>query len=133
MATFRGQDGSVSADANTVIETVSWECNLTRDELEDSVQGEAGKTYQVGQYDWRATTEVRFDYGDTTGQKLMLDNLLAASPTAIAFLFIITTSGPKQFSGSGHIVNFRANSALGQIVGATFGILPTTALTIAWT
>lgn len=130
MSTYRGMDGSVQVDASTVAEVVGWTINAPRDRLEDTVMGDASKTYKVAQKDWSGQMEVRFDYGDTAGQKALVDGALANNPAAMAGQFHIDAT--KYFAGSFYPVLDEVRADKGEIVGARISIIPAGDLTITW-
>jgi len=130
MATFRGVDGSVTVDANTVLEVLGWEADIDRDMFENSELGEEGKTYSPQQYDLTARINANFDYGDATGQKLLFDRLIETNPAALALELLHATG--KKLVFSGHPSNASIRKEKGSDDQVTFTVRPSGPLTIAW-
>lgn len=130
MATYRGQDGSVTVDAGTVLEVKSWTLTVARDLLEDTAMGDTSKTYKAGLNDWSGTIECHLDYGDTTGQKILIDNILASSGSTIALELLIGTG--KKFVGTAVPTSMNTGSELTSISGVSFNFQAAGALSISW-
>lgn len=130
MATIRGMDGSVTVGGSAVANVTQWSLTAPREKLDASVMGDSSKTYKLGMKDWSGQVTCRFDYGDTTGQKAILDAALAASPTALAFEFVTESSGTT-FSGSAYPELQNAAAALSQIDEIQFNLIPAGDLTVA--
>ena len=102
-------------------EVVDWSLDIDRDELETSVKRDAGKTYDVGQIDWRADAAVRFDYDDAE-QAQAVDQLLAGTPTNFGLSLIVEDG--KLFTASAWAGRIRVQSSLGGIVSGLITFLP---------
>lgn len=130
MATFRGMDGSLKVGANTVLQVTRWTLSGPREKLDASVLGSGSKVYVLGQKDWSGTVAVRFDYGDTNGQKALIDQALAANPTPLVLQFLLSST--KYFEGSAYPELGNVSAELGTIVPAEFNLIPSSDLTITW-
>lgn len=134
MATFRGMDGSVSWAAGAVAQVTAWNANVNAEVLEDSSMGLKWRTHKGGMIDWTGVITARLDYGDTAGQKAMLDTILGASPSlGAAATELIIAGSTKKLSGSAIVVSAQITQQLGNIVEVQMTVRGTGALTIAWT
>jgi hypothetical protein len=67
MATFTGENGKVeitsddSAGTTTVAEVRSWTVEHTKDVIEDTVMGDAARTYKSGLHQFTGSMEVVYD------------------------------------------------------------------------
>ena len=118
MATYRGMDGSVSLATNVVAETFGWTFNGELQTLEDTVQGDVARTYKPGLAGWTAAVRARFDYGDTTGQKAIYDELLGVSPQGDLADLRLRLSGTKYISGAAVVTGATITAELGNIIEA---------------
>lgn len=134
MSTFRGLDGSIKFGAGTVANITAWSMNVDAELLEDTVMGAVGwRSNKGGLAQWNAQVTARLDYGDTAGQKAMLDTLFASSPplTATAMEFIVSGT-TKKFTGTGVIIGVQITQQLGNIVEVQFTIRGSGAPAITW-
>lgn len=130
MSTFRGMDGSVTIATNVVAEVVSWSLNVARDLLEDTAMLDAAKTYKAGLNDWEGQLTCHLDYGDTLGQKALIDNILNSSGATVALELIVATG--KKFSGTAVPTSMQINQEKTSIVSVAFGFKAASALAVSW-
>lgn len=133
MATYRGMDGAVQYNSQAVAELKGWTLNASAEMLEDTVQGDPWRTFVAGVATWSGSATGNFDYGDTNGQKAIVDKILAATPpgTAVTMQFRVATT--KFLTGSALVQQVQMGAQLGQITEATFQFQGTGALTPSWT
>lgn len=132
MANFRGMDGSIQYNGNPVGEVKGMSVQSTIDLMEDTVMGDAWKTQVPGLAEWGGSADVQLDYGDTLGQKAIIDKLLAATPPGTAVTVQFRVSATKYFSGNAILTGIDIQSVLGQIVTAKYTFKGTGALTPTW-
>lgn len=134
MATYRGMDGSLKFATNAVAKMRSWSLTTNLEVMEDTGMGEPWKSNQAGVASWSGHGEAYLDYADAA-QKAIIDKIMAATPatTSAAALFIVSSTGPKQFSGNVLVTGIQITSQLGSIITVSFSFTGTGALTPAWT
>ena len=64
MATTTGNDGVITVDGTAIVELRGWEVEENADRLEDTVLGDANRTYKAGLKDVRGTIDCRYDKAD---------------------------------------------------------------------
>jgi hypothetical protein len=127
MTTHHGKDGLVKLTSNTVAETTDWSYTETADVTEDTVQGDAWKTFVSAQKSWTAEITARFDPTDTNGQVA----LAVGASVACAFYPEGATSGDKYRTGTGIVTSVGVSAPMGDMVSRTFSLQGTGALTEA--
>jgi hypothetical protein len=132
MANFRGMDGSVRFSANVVGEVKDWQMTASIEELDDTVMGDSWATVVGGISRWTGTATAQLDYGDTLGQKAIIDKLLIATPASGSTALELRVSTTKFFSGNALLSGVNISSGLGQIVMVTFNFTGNGALTPTW-
>lgn len=132
MATIRGNDGSVSIGGNTIVKVVSFELDVERQLLEDTGMGDAARTYKGGFSAWNGRITCRFDPADTTGQKVMIDDILAASAPASKAMIFTDESG-QTWSGNALPIRMGLRQEIDGIVEIDFELQGDGALTPAFT
>lgn len=135
MANFRGMDGSILFAANAVAEIKGWEIGTDLEVLDDTVQGDPHRTVVGGVASWEGSGTGQLDYGNTLGQKAIIDKIATATPPSapVAAEFIVNATGPKKFTGNILITGFRIRSQTGSIVSFDFTFVGSGQLTPAWT
>lgn len=101
MANFKNDLGSIELDSNAAIEVLSYSWDgADVSVIEDTVKGDTVRTFKSGRVDLGTVTMTcQFDYGDTTGQKLALDDVIAATGTTLNIDLISDTSKEVQLTG----------------------------------
>lgn len=132
MANFRGMDGSIRFAANVVAEIKEWALNATIEELDDSVMGDNWATVVGGISRWTGSGTAQLDYGDTTGQKAIIDKLLIATPASSSTALELRISATKFFTGNALVSGVSVNAGLGQIVMVSFNFTGNGQLTPTW-
>lgn len=132
MATYRGQDGSVTWNSSTILECRSWVINSAQlDTIEDTVKGDTSKTFKTGLLDpGTASVSVYLDYAGT-GQGAIIDDIVAGTGTSASLVLVVDTG--KNFTVNGIPVSFNASSPEGSsIVETTFEFRLSGAIAVNW-
>lgn len=132
MATYRGMDGSVTIAAAVVGEIKSWSVNTGVETLESTSMGLGWRTFVGGLAQWTGQATANLDYGDTTGQKAIVDRVVAATPLSTGAAMVFRQSATKTWSGSALVNQIGINQQLGAIVEVSFSFQGTGALALAW-
>lgn len=132
MATYRGQDGSVSLATNVIGETTQWSFTTEFEILEDTVQGDVARTRKTGVVDWNGSFTARFDYGDTNGQKALLDLFTGGTPDGAVANVRFRVSATKYFSAAAVLQSMSIQDGIGGIVELTANVLGNGQYTITW-
>lgn len=132
MATMRGMDGSLSLGTTAVGEIFDWTLNTNLAILEDTVMGDAWVTNKGGLGSWSGTARARFDYGDTAGQKAIIDEINAAIPQGDIADIRFRVSATKYFSGAAIASSIAITAELQNIIEATFTFTGNGSLLPVW-
>lgn len=133
MATYRGQDGSFGLGATVVGEVESWQVTGTMQALETTVKGNVARTYRPGLADGTGQAVVKFDYGDTAGQKVLIDQILQAVTTNLADVrFGMDEPATRYLNGEAVVTQWAIDSPLDGLVMCTFQFQLSGPMTITW-
>lgn len=133
MAFYRGMDGSVQWNSQAVSQITQWTANSSLEVLATTKMGDAWATATTGLGSWSASFSTRLDYGDTNGQKVVIDALLAATPSATAVaLQLRMTSTTKYLGGNAYVTGVRVVQQMGAIIELSVDVTGTGALTPTW-
>ena len=132
MATFKGFNGSFTTGGNAVANIRSWSLNVETQELDITKFGQVWETKEVGIGRWSGTLVAQFDYGDTSGQKALVDKLVATTPAATSQALVFQVATSKTLSGSAFLTALSIPQELNGIVEITFSFVGTGALTPSW-
>jgi len=133
MATFTGENGKVeisaedSAGTVTVAEVRSWTVEHSKDVIEDTVMGDAARTYQSGLHQFSGSMEVVYDSTHTTATN-------AFDPSqdgALSIEFYPDATSGQKFTGSVIVTSVSRTASFDDLVTATANFQGTGALTIA--
>lgn len=137
MATYTGENGRVEitqADSsgvgtNTVAQVRSWTVEHTKDVIEDTVMGDAARTYKSGLHSFTGSMEVLYDEAQT-GTTNAFD---PSQDTAITVEFYTDAAGGsgQKFSGSVIVTSVSRTASFDDMITATVNFQGTGALTIA--
>jgi hypothetical protein len=131
VATYRGQDGSVTFNAVSIGEVRSWTLNGSEIELiEDTVKGDTTKTYKGGLVESGTATVVCWlDY--VTGQQDVIDYVIAGTDTAYSLVLLVESG--KSFTGNALCQSYSVTSPEGSsVVEVTLNFKYTAAISVAW-
>jgi hypothetical protein len=94
MAFLAGNKGKVTLGANTVVGMGSWKLNgITVDQLETTSFGDTAKQFITGLVDYGSVEfGGLYDPADTTGQKVLVDAMLANTKVTNIRLYVNDTS-----------------------------------------
>ncbi len=133
MAKYRGVNGSVKLATNAVGEVTQWTLNVARPYIETTPMGATGKTGTLDYPGGSGQITAHFDYSDAA-QKAIVDMLVSnADPTPIAFLGIVSGTGPKQISCNILPTQAAITAKVGAVIDVTFDFQTDGAITVAWT
>lgn len=132
MAFYRGMDGSVQWNSQAVSQVISWDASATLATLTTTVMGVLWETSTTGTGSWSANVTTRMDYGDTNGQKVMVDALLAATPSSTAVTVLLRESATKYLTGTAFVTGVTKGASLGVIIELRLALTGTGPLTVAW-
>jgi len=133
MATFTGENGKVeitaedSAGTVTVAEVRSWTVEHTKDVIEDTVMGDAARTYKSGLHQFTGSMEVVYDSGHSDATNAFDP----AQDGALSVEFYPDASTGQKFSGSVIVTSVSRTASFDDLVTATVNFQGTGALTIA--
>jgi hypothetical protein len=116
MATYKGNDGTVTVGGNVVAEIVSFSINENADRIEDTVLGDTNRTYKAGLASVGGTITCRFDHTDSTGQEAMT----VGSEVALVFYPVENASTFPEWSVTAAITQIQSSTALEEIVERVF-------------
>ena len=133
MATFTGENGKVevtaedSAGFTTVAEVRSWTVEHTKDVIEDTVMGDAARTYKSGLHQFTGSMEVIYDSTHTAGTNAFDP----ATDSALTVEFYPDASTGQKFTGSVIVTSVSRTASFDDLVTATVNFQGTGALTTA--
>ena len=116
MATILGDDGVVLVGANAIAEITQFTLNQSAERIEDTVMGDANKTYKAGKADVNGQITCRYDSSDTNGQQ----SLSVGSQVSLVLRPQGTGSGRPEFTLDAFITEISIEVAEGAIVSRTF-------------
>ena len=132
MATYTGENGKVeitaedSAGTVTVAEVRSWTVEHTKDVIEDTVMGDAARTYKSGLHQFSGSMEVVYDDGHTAASNAFDP----AQDGALNVEFYPNSTSGEKFSGSVIVTSVSRTASFDDLVTATVNFQGTGALTI---
>jgi len=132
MATFTGENGKVeitaedSAGTVTVAEVRSWTVEHTKDVIEDTVMGDAARTYKNGLHQFTGSMEVIYDSTHSSATTAFDP----AQDGALTVEFYPDASTGEKFSGSVLVTSVSRTSSFDDLVTATVNFQGSGALTI---
>ena len=132
MATFRGMDGSVTWATQVVGEIKAWSLNVSEETLETTKMGDAWRGFVGGLADWSGQATANLDYGDTNGQKVIVDRLVVTSPQSGTGALVLRQATTKTWSGNAIISGLNITQQMSSIVEVQFSFKGSGALAIAW-
>ncbi|QDP48584.1 MAG: hypothetical protein Unbinned4234contig1002_10 [Prokaryotic dsDNA virus sp.] len=127
MATHSGKDGLVKVGANTVAEVRNWSLDLSADTIEDTVMGDAARSYLVGLTTASASFDCYWDETDTNGQQ-------AVDPGSSITLVLYpegADSGDSYFTGTALVTSKAITGTFDGMVEASYSATYSGAVTEA--
>ncbi len=132
MATFTGENGKVeitsddSAGTTTVAEVRSWTVEHTKDVIEDTVMGDAARTYKSGLHQFTGSMEVVYDSTHTAATTAFDP----AQDGALTVEFYPDAATGQKFSGSVLTTSVSRTASFDDLITATVNFQGSGALTI---
>jgi predicted secreted protein len=127
MATFTGENGQVKAGADgaevAIAEVRSWTVEHTKDVVEDTVMGDAARTYKAGLHSFTGTMEVVYDSGHDA-----LGSFDPSDDTALSVEFYPNTTTGNKFVGSVLVTSVSRSASFDDMVTASVSFQGTGAL-----
>ena len=122
MAVLKGKDGSISAGLNNLANITSFTINEEADTLETTAMGNAGyKTFVGSLKSWSGTVEAVFDDTDSA--------VVVGSSITLTVVVDDGSSNQVQYSGSCIVTSRSVEVAVADLVGVTFEVTGSGALT----
>ena len=133
MATYTGQDGTISIGGTAVAEVRSFSVEYTREVIEDTTMGDVARTYKHGLKSFTGSADVYIDADgtDVNGitSALMDDAIGDNSAVAVILYPAGDTAGNAKLTGSVIITGVSVNSTMDGIVEGTISFQGTGDLT----
>ena len=127
MATHNGSEGVVKSGSNNIGELKSWTLSESTETIEDTIMGDAARTFTVGLKSWEGSLECFWDETDTNGQVSF-----ANGSTATLNLYPEgASSSDTYYSGAIIVTGFERSAALDGMVEATISFTGNGALSTA--
>jgi predicted secreted protein len=133
MATLTGENGTVkfgtdSAGSFTAIAEVrSWTVEHTKDVIEDTVMGDAARTYKNGLHTWTGSMEVLYD--TTQGGGLSIFN--PGDDSVLYVEFYPSSASGEKFSGQVLVTSVSRNATYDDMITASVAFQGTGPLIVA--
>ncbi|WKW35131.1 major tail protein [Phage DSL-LC06] len=130
MATYTGENGTVkigtdSAGEVAIAEVRSWTVEHTKDVIEDTVMGDAARTYKSGLHTFTGSMEVVYDDGHTTSNAFRPD-----SDSALYVEFYPSASAGQKFTGQIIVTSVSRTASYDDLVTSTVNFQGTGALDV---
>lgn len=132
MATYRGMDGSFTFATNVVGEITSWSATVNLELLDSSKMGDKWQKNRTGMGSWSGQLTCHFDYGDTLGQKAIIDKVIAAVPADSSFAAELIASAGKKITGNIVITGVQVGAQLGSVIPVTLTFTGDGPPVLAW-
>jgi hypothetical protein len=132
MANFANDLGSIEVGSQAVGEVLaySWD-GADVGVIEDTIKGETVRTFKSGRVDLGTfTITAQFDYGDTNGQKVLLDDVIAGTGTSLTVDLISDTG--KEINLTGFATGVSVENAEGEGIQQATYVGKVTAASVAW-
>jgi len=135
MATFTGENGQVdithedTAGLTTIAEVRSWTVEHTKDVIEDTVMGDAARTYKSGLHQFTGSMEVIYDSDHTAASNAFDPSNDGA--LSVEFHTTAPSGGGQKFSGSVVVTSVSRTASFDDLITATVNFQGSGALTIA--
>lgn len=131
MATYTGENGTVkigtdSAGESAIAEVRSWTVEHTKDVIEDTVMGDAARTYKSGLHSFTGSMEVVYDDGHTGAS----DAFRPDSDGALYVEFYPNASAGEKFTGQVLVTSVSRTASYDDLVTSTVNFQGTGALDV---
>lgn len=118
MANHKGSEGTVKVGSNAVAEIKSYSITETADTIEDTVMGDAARTYKPSLTSFSGSLDVLWDETDTTGQGA----LTVGSEVTLNVYPEGSTSGDTYFTGSAIVTSVAVSGSFDGLVTASISV-----------
>ena len=134
MATFTGENGAVyiggdSATEAAVAEVRSWTVEHTKDVVEDTVMGDAARTYKAGLHQFTGTMEVVYDSAHSSNANYG-DAFRPDNDTALYVEFYPSTASGEKYTGQVLVTSVSRTASFDDLVTASVSFQGTGALDV---
>lgn len=131
MATYTGENGQVKLGTDSTGETAvsevrSWTVEHTKDVIEDTVMGDAARTYKSGLHQFTGTMEVVYDDGHSAAS----DAFRPDSDAALYVEFFPNSTSGEKFTGQVIVTSVSRTASFDDLVTASVSFQGTGALDI---
>lgn len=118
MANHKGSEGTVKVGSNAVAEIKSYSITETADTIEDTVMGDAARTYKPSLTSFSGSLDVLWDETDTTGQGA----LTVGSEVTLNVYPEGSTTGDTYFTGSAIVTSVAVSGSFDGLVTASISV-----------
>jgi len=125
MATHTAANGVIKVGSNAVAEVTGYNIEYMSDTVEDTVIGDAARTYKPTLKSFTASLDAMWDETDSTGQGA----LVVGTEVTFAIYPEGDDSGDTYYTGSGIITGRTVSTSVGEMITANFTVQGTGDLT----
>lgn len=125
MATHTAANGVIKVGANAVAEVTGYNIEYMSDTVEDTVIGDAARTYKPTLKSFTASLDAMWDETDSNGQGA----LVVGTEVTFAIYPEGEDSGDTYYTGSGIITGRTVSTSVGEMITANFTVQGTGDLT----
>jgi len=125
MATHTAANGVIKVGSNAVAEVTGYNIEYMSDTVEDTVIGDAARTYKPTLKSFTASLDAMWDETDSTGQGA----LVVGTEVTFAIYPECEDSGDTYYTGSGIITGRTVSTSVGEMITANFTVQGTGDLT----
>lgn len=126
MATYTGQDGSLTIAGNAIAELRSFSVEHTTNTVENTVMGQDSRTYKGGLKEWSGSADIF--YSTTVGN---ISALLSGAEVALVAYPAGNTSTYPKLTGNIIVTGLSVNSTVDGMVEASISFSGTGNLTVS--
>lgn len=131
MATYTGENGTVkigtdSAGEVAIAEVRSWTVEHTKDVIEDTVMGDAARTYKAGLHQFTGTMEVVYDDGHSAASDAFRPDV----DSALYIEFYPNATSGEKFTGQVLVTSVSRTASFDDLITASVSFQGTGALDI---
>jgi len=131
MATYTGENGTVkigtdSAGETAIAEVRSWTVEHSKDVIDDTVMGDAARTYKPGLHQFTGSMEVVYDDGHTAAS----DAFRQDNDGDLYIEFYPSTSAGEKFTGKVIVTSVSRSASYDDLVTASVNFQGTGALDV---
>lgn len=128
MATYTGQDGSLSISGTAVAEVRSFSIDQTNNTVEKTVMGDSWKSYYTTQKEWSGSADIY--YSQTSGNIANVAAITSGASAAFIGYPAGDTTGYPKLSGNILVTGVSISTSMDGMVEATISFQGDGALTV---